>query len=109
MFKIKCNMKHIEKDLEQNCRRFARLNGFACWKNEKNGNKGIPDSSFLSPSGVFFMVEFKKDDTQKPRPEQKIWLDRYKNTCFLVGNYKYFCDLIASALATSPPSKIEIL
>lgn len=87
-------MKHDELILEKICRNFARLHGFAAWKNEKNGNKGIPDSSFLHPDGRFFMVEFKKDDKQKPRPEQVLWLEKFPKTCFLISDFEAFEKLI---------------
>ena len=53
-------MKQIESELEKACVKFARSNGWDCWKNEKNGNKGIPDYSLLK-SGVFLLVEFKTE------------------------------------------------
>ena len=54
-------MKHIETEIERACRAYARERGWVCWKNEKNGNKGIPDDTFLSPDGMrFLLIEFKK-------------------------------------------------
>lgn len=87
-------MKKEEFELENECRLFARSQGIVCWKNEKNGNKGIPDDSFLLPNGIIFLVEFKKNDKQKLRPEQKMWLEKYPYTCFLISSFDEFCNLI---------------
>lgn len=87
-------MKTDELQLERECRQLARANGWAAWKNEKNGNKGVPDDSFLNPDGRFFLIEFKKDEHQRPRPEQQLWLDRFPNNAFLVGSVKGFCALL---------------
>lgn len=88
-------MKRDELELERKCRAYARASGWAAWKNEKNGCKGIPDDSFLHPSGAFFMVEFKRDTHQKARPEQVFWLERFKNSAFLVGSFDDFTAIIA--------------
>ena len=89
-------MRHDERDLEQRCVLEARRRGFLAWKNEKNGNKGIPDHSFITPNGrAFFMVEFKKDDTQQLRPEQKLWLERVQcaHLCFDFQDFTKLLDL----------------
>ena len=62
-------MKHEERDLERRCVQLARRHGWDAWKNENNGNKGIPDHSFLK-DGRFVMVEFKRSATARIRPEQ---------------------------------------
>lgn len=85
-------MEHKERDLEQKCCALARKHGWAVWKNEKNGNKGIPDSSFLHPDGRFFLIEFKKDENQKPRYEQEIWLNRFPKNSALIGSFSQFCE-----------------
>lgn len=87
-------MKHDELDLEKKCRNQARRYGFAAWKNEKNGNKGVPDSSFLHPDGRFFLVEFKKDARQKPRSEQITWLERFPLSTALISDFQSFCALL---------------
>lgn len=87
-------MKNDELKLERECRALARANGFAAWKNEKNGNKGIPDDSFLHPDGRFFLVEFKRDEKQKARPEQALWLARFPKSAHLVGSVKEFCRVL---------------
>ena len=70
-------MKRIESELEKRCIKEARRQGWDCWKNEKNGNKGIPDHSMLK-NGAFLIIEFKKDSKQKPSPEQIRWIERHK-------------------------------
>lgn len=91
-------MKHDELDMERQCRALARTHGWVAWKNEKNGNKGIPDDSFLHPDGRFFLIEFKKDEKQRPRPEQALWLQRFPTTAFLIGSVKAFCELLSIPL-----------
>lgn len=87
-------MRHDERDIETACRRIARAHGWVAWKNEKNGNKGIPDSSFLHPDGRFYLIEFKKDAQQHPRPEQATWLARFPATCHLISSVTDFCALL---------------
>lgn len=88
-------MKQEERDFEQRCRRAARLAGWIAFKVEKNGHKGIPDDLFMSSDGRrFVFVEFKKDIKIKPRAEQKLWLDRFPETCFLVGDFDTFCKIL---------------
>lgn len=92
-------MKQEEKQLEQMCRAYARERGWVCWKNEKNGCKGIPDDSFLGPDGsAFFLVEFKKDDKQRLRPEQKTWRERYPDVVKVVTNFDEFKAILAKFL-----------
>ncbi len=88
-------MQHIETDLEKQCRAFARSMGWVAWKNEKNGNKGIPDDTFLSPDGKrFFLIEFKKDDKAYIRPEQLTWKDRYPDVVFFVYSLDQFKEIL---------------
>lgn len=83
-------MKHDELDIERVCRQHARAAGWVAWKNEKNGNKGIPDDSFLHPDGRFYLVEFKKDARQHARPEQELWLRRFPHVAHLISSVKEF-------------------
>ena len=91
-------MKHIEFELENQCRLYARARGWLAWKNENNGNKGIPDDSFLHPErGVFLFVEFKKNATAKLRSEQKTWRDRCGAYFVRVDNFETFKKMIDDA------------
>ena len=90
-------MKTIELEFEKRCRAEARRRGWVCCKLEKNGCKGIPDDLFISPSQKCVLIEFKKDEKQKPRPEQKVWLQRFDRIAFLVGSYQEFERILASA------------
>lgn len=97
-------MKHEELDLEKRCRAWARANGWVAWKNEKNGCKGIPDDSFLSPDGnTFLLVEFKKDARQRLRPEQETWRQRYPNVIFVIYSFDDFKALLASKSSQNAP------
>ncbi len=88
-------MQHIETDLEKKCRAFARSMGWTAWKNEKNGNKGIPDDTFLSPDGKrFLLIEFKKDAKAYIRPEQLTWKNRYPDIVFFVSNSDQFKKIL---------------
>lgn len=87
-------MKQDELHLERQCRSIARAHGWMAWKNERNGNKGIPDDSFLHPDGRFFLVEFKKNATAKPRQEQRLWLEKFPDTARLIYSVEQFCDLL---------------
>lgn len=90
-------MKQIELELEKRCRAQARRYGWVCCKLEKNGCKGIPDDLFISPDERFVLVEFKKDEKQKPRPEQAIWLRRFSKSAHLIGSYSEFCKVLGIA------------
>lgn len=87
-------MRQEELELEKRCRQHARRHGWVCAKLERNGNKGIPDDLFISPDGGCLLVEFKKDERQKPRPEQAIWLQRFPNLAHLIGSWDDFCTLL---------------
>ena len=88
-------MQHIESKIERECRAHARSRGWVCWKNEKNGNKGIPDDTFLSPDGTrFFLIEFKKDEKAYIRPEQLTWKNRYPNVVFFVSSLDQFKKIL---------------
>lgn len=88
-------MQHIESDIERACRAYARERGWVCWKNEKNGNKGIPDDTFLSPDGMrFLLIEFKKDENAYIRPEQLTWKNRYPNVVFFVSSLEQFKKIL---------------
>ena len=88
-------MNHIETEIERACRAYAREQGWTCWKNEKNGNKGIPDDTFLSPDGMrFFLIEFKKDEKAYIRPEQLTWKNRYPNVVFFVSSLDQFKKIL---------------
>lgn len=87
-------MKTEELELERKCRAYARARGWVCCKLEKNGHKGIPDDLFISPEQTCFLIEFKKDPKQKPRPEQAVWLARFPKIAHLVGSFEDFCDVL---------------
>ena len=88
-------MKKIELNLERQCRAYAREQGWACWKNENNGNKGIPDDSFLSPDGRrFLLVEFKASETSRIRPEQTTWRERFPTVVHIISDFPAFQRLL---------------
>lgn len=87
-------MKQEEKAFETKCRAYARTRGWVACKLEKNGNKGVPDDLFISPSGQCLLVEFKKDERQRLRPEQKVWLERFPKLVYVVADFSFFTQLI---------------
>ena len=87
-------MKRDELVLERLCRAYARANGWVCCKLEKNGCKGIPDDLFISPNQECHLVEFKKDERQKARTEQAVWLARFSKIAHLVGSPEEFCKAL---------------
>lgn len=87
-------MKQDELQLERQCRAYARRHGWVCCKLEKNGNKGIPDDLFISPEQRCVLVEFKKNEQQRPRPEQVLWLRRFSKIAYLVGSFSQFCQVL---------------
>lgn len=87
-------MKQEELELEKRCRAYARRRGWICCKLEKNGCKGIPDDLFIGPDQRCFLVEFKKDEKQKPRREQAVWLARFDKISFLIGSFEEFCKAL---------------
>ena len=82
-----------EKDLEKQCVLLARAHGWDAWKNENNGNKGIPDYSFLR-GGRFVMVEFKRSATARIRPEQLTWAARHQETVFFCHDIETFTKIL---------------
>lgn len=87
-------MKTDELELEKRCRAYARARGWVCCKLEKNGCKGIPDDLFISPSQRCIFIEFKKDEKQRPRVEQELWLARFSKISFLVGSLERFVEIL---------------
>lgn len=87
-------MKQIEKQLEEQCVGWARANGWDCWKNENNGNTGIPDHSMLSKDGRFIMVEFKRDAKAHVRPEQIRWKERHPDVVFFCHDFETFTKIL---------------
>lgn len=83
-----------EKYLEKQCVIYARRLGWDAWKNENNGNNGIPDCSFLR-GDTFFMVEFKRDDKAHVAPEQLRWQQKHPGSVFFICKFSDFSALLA--------------
>lgn len=83
-----------EHEFERECVKLARMNGWDCWKNENNGNKGIPDYSFLK-NGQFVMVEFKREDGGgRISPAQWKWKHRHPSNVYFCDNIEEFKRII---------------
>lgn len=87
-------MKQDELILERACRELARRKGWVACKLEKNGNKGVPDDLFITPDEKCVLVEFKKDERQRLRPEQRIWRERFPNLVHVVCSFSAFENLM---------------
>ena len=87
-------MTRKEYQIEIECKRIARARGWVIWKNVPDGCKGIPDTSLLSPSGKFIMVEFKRDAHAKIRPEQIVWQKRFTDKVFIISSVQEFENLL---------------
>ena len=83
-----------EYEIESECKRIARARGWVIWKNVPDGCKGIPDTSLLSPSGEFIMVEFKRDNKAHIRPEQIVWQKRFHDKVFIISSVQEFENLL---------------
>ena len=76
-------MNKEELKIERECRKIALRNRCILAKIENNGYSGIPDDLFISADGSkIFLIEFKKNDKQHLRQEQKIWFERFPHLCF---------------------------
>ena len=76
-------MNKEESKIERDCRKLALRNRCILAKIENNGYSGIPDDLFISADGSkIFLIEFKKNDKQHLRKEQKVWFERFPHLCF---------------------------
>ena len=82
-------MKNDEKLLEKGCSRYARRQGFAVVKLEKNGNKGIPDIAVIAQGGRTLYIEF-KTETGTPSEEQIFWKNYLGNSCQIIRSFDDF-------------------
>lgn len=85
--------RHDEREMERKCVQLARRHGWDCWKNENNGNKGIPDYSFLK-GGRFLLVEFKSSAAARIRPEQRTWQARHPETVHFCHDIESFIKIL---------------
>ena len=70
-------MNKEEAKIERDCRKLALRNRCILAKIENNGYSGIPDDLFISADGSkILLIEFKKNDKQHLRKEQKVWFER---------------------------------
>ena len=81
--KKKIAMNKEEAKIERDCRKIALRNRCILAKIENNGYSGIPDDLFISADGSkILLIEFKKNDKQHLRKEQKVWFERFPHLCF---------------------------
>ena len=87
-----------ERQLEQQCRRYARQQGFIMMKLEKNGHKGVPDDIILMPSGRFILIEFKNGALGRLSDEQRVYERRFSNCLSVIRYFAEFQTLIDTIL-----------
>lgn len=85
--------KYLEKNLENECLDFAREQGFTCWKNESNGNVGIPDISLLFSEKIY-LIELKRKDFGRLSVYQKFWMDKFPSIVFIINDLDNFKRLV---------------
>ena len=89
--KKKIPMNKEEAKIERDCRKLALRNRCILVKIENNGYSGIPDDLFISADGSqVFLIEFKKNDKQHLRKEQKVWFERFPHLCFRCNSIEDF-------------------
>ena len=88
-------MNKEEAKIERDCRKIALRNRCILAKIENNGYSGIPDDLFISADGSkIFLIEFKKNDKQHLRKEQKVWFERFPHLCFRCNSVDEFKKII---------------
>ena len=76
-------MNKEEAKIERECRKIALRHRCILAKIENNGYTGIPDDMFISADGSkILLIEFKKNEKQHLRKEQKVWFERFPHLCF---------------------------
>lgn len=89
-------MKQSETDLEKQCVRFARENGYVSMKIEKNGHKGVPDRLFIGKNRIYF-IEFKRPGGGVVSKEQLFWHKLLKDNeieAYFCDNFDKFKDIL---------------
>jgi len=91
-------MKHTEKNLENECCKFARGCGLAAVKLENV--KGIPDRMFIKDGGDCIFVEFKKPNQKGIiSSEQLFWGKFLKYKFHVINDFETFKVLINSFIS----------
>jgi len=77
---------------------YAKGKGFYVRKFKAPGNRGVPDRIFLSPSGVWFTIEFKAPGgkTTALQNREKALIERNNGRCYVVDNVEYGREIIES-------------
>ena len=81
----------LESALETRCVSKAVALGYYVRKFKAPGRRNVPDRLFLSPKGVCFFVEFKREG-EEPRPGQT----HEHNLIRKNGGVVYVCDSLKS-------------
>lgn len=87
-----------EATIEHHVCQYARANGWLVWKFTSPRKRGVPDRLFLSPTGVYVLIEF-KDLGEKPTALQQREIDlinRNHGNAYWVDNIKRGIEILES-------------
>ena len=73
----------LEKQIESNVCNYARTKGMMAFKFTSPARAAVPDRLFITPTGKFFFIEFKRTGA-KPTPSQEREHTRLRNQNALV-------------------------
>lgn len=77
------NLNPLERDIEKRVCDYAKSLGMLCYKFTSPAQSHVPDRIFITPSGVVFMIEFKRKG-KKPTPAQEIEIAKIRATGVVV-------------------------
>jgi hypothetical protein len=78
-----------EADIERGVVQWAKANGWLTWKNNGPGDRGKPDRTFVSPTGLVVFIEFKAPG-KRPTALQKRWIIALHRHC---ANAEWFSNV----------------
>jgi len=85
------NKNPLERDIEKKVVTYAKSLGMLCYKFTSPACRSVPDRIFFTPSGVAFLIEFKRMG-EKPTPAQTVEILRIRAkrvSVFVVDNVAY--------------------
>lgn len=87
--------KTTERDLEQQCCRWARGLGLAAVKLERKDNTGVPGVAIIASGGRVLFVKFKRPDGRGVKSEaQKFWAQFLGSAHLFVNSADAFKDAV---------------
>lgn len=93
-------MNKLEKELERQCKDYAKSKGILFLKLKLASENGFPDRTLIFPYGTVLFVEF-KTPKGRLRPEQKDWiwrLNRVATIAVTIDNLADFMNTVNDVL-----------